>query len=228
MAIVKPAPIISDLRGSIGGVVFTRSRAGAVARRRVKPTPSSSAPLARHKAFHSIKVDHWRRVLTNAQRLEWNTTAETVRWTNRLGDQYTPSGYQLFMRQAHNMPDSPYPLPSVPPAVLKSPLPPLVLSWYEPTDVIFFNTQTNFIPGATVGLIYWQTSCLPPSHYYVHGPWTFIGTRTITQGLPFEYWAPLLEPIIRPCRVYFRFQAALLRHTQSDPIILGISVPPWP
>lgn len=228
MAVIKTAPIVATIRGPVGGVTFTRSRAGAVARARIKPCPSLSTAISQQRAFHSIKVDHWRRVLTNAQRLEWNAAAETVRWINKVGEEYTPSGYQLFMRQAQGRLDAPYTLPSTPVYPLKCPPPPLILTWNEVLDRIYINTPTNFLPPASGYLMRWYSPANPVTHYHVAGPWTYAGIWTFAKDLPFEQFIRIADWVRRPSRFYLRLRTLITRYTQSDPVVFAISLPPEP
>lgn len=51
MAIVRLGPAIVDARGSIGGVTFSRTRAGIITRSRVKP-------IYRQTARQNLITDH--------------------------------------------------------------------------------------------------------------------------------------------------------------------------
>lgn len=228
MAIFTSSSIVSNIRGSIGGVVFTRSRAGAVARSRVKPTFAVTTALAQQRAIHSVKVAYWRDTLTNARRLVWNTAAANVRWVNALGEEYSPSGFQLFLRQAQQAPSLSTTFPLAPVYPLKTPQLPLLLSWDEPTDRVYLDTPTNVLPAANGYLSIWRTIALPPTYYHVSGPWLWRLTASYTAGNPisgFIFTGPYER---RPARMYFRIRTATARFTRSDPYILGISIPPIP
>lgn len=98
MALVKYGPVVSDVRGSIGGTVFSRSRAGAFARIRTKPVFTPTAERDRYQSIMAWVYGYWHDTLTNAQRIAWNTLGDNTDFTNALGDTYHPSGYNLFLR----------------------------------------------------------------------------------------------------------------------------------
>lgn len=98
MALVKFGPVVSDVRGSIGGTVFSRSRAGAFARIRTKPTFAPTPPRNLIQSIMAHVYGQWLNECTNAQRVVWNTLGDNTDFTNALGDTYHPSGWNLFLR----------------------------------------------------------------------------------------------------------------------------------
>jgi hypothetical protein len=98
MAVIKYGPIVSEARGSIGGVVFTRGRAGTAVRSRVKPvydpTNARRAWSTGMAAIYSL----WLNDLTDELRVSWNTLAAETDFTNALGDTHHLSGWGLFLR----------------------------------------------------------------------------------------------------------------------------------
>lgn len=228
MAIILTSSIVGEIRNKVGGVVFSRSRSGATVRACVKPTASHTAAISQQRAHHSIKAAFWRDGLTNAQRLVWNTAAETVQWTNHLGQEYTPTGFHLFIRQAQGRLDAPAGFPVAPVYPLKMPPPALVLTWNEADDRIYVNTPTNFLPPANGYFMRWYSPENPKTHYHVAGRWHYAGIWTFTQGVPFQQLIRIADWKTRPTRFYLRLRACLQRYTQSDPITLGISLPPEP
>lgn len=228
MAIFKSSAVVSDLRNSIGGSTFTRSIAGGVIRARVRPTHTATHLQNYARTNHTIKIRHWRVVLTDANRLAWNTKALTVRWTNALGEDYSPTGFALFMRQASGIPYYRFTLPTLPGSPLKTPPPPVYLFWNEINDHIYILTFPNQPAPANGWLSIWHSQTLPPTWYHHGGPSIWAGIRTFATGVHVSH--PLLsaDPTFRPARVWVRLQASLTRYTQSVPITLSISIPPAP
>lgn len=98
MALVKFGPVVSDVRGSIGGTVFSRSRAGAFARIRTKPVFTPTTSRTHWQSAMAYVYAYWHDTMTNAKRIAWNTLGDNTDFTNALGDVYHPSGYNLFLR----------------------------------------------------------------------------------------------------------------------------------
>lgn len=97
MAVIKLGQIASDIRGSVGGITFSRNKSGAYARARTKGINSSTDRQAQWRSifgnvmnvYSSLDVD---------DKIDWNASAETFTWFNKLGDPFVPSGQQLFMK----------------------------------------------------------------------------------------------------------------------------------
>lgn len=98
MAIIEVGPIVSDIRGSINGVTFGRNPAGLFARQRVAPVnPNSPLQVLRRGQLAQIAVG-WRDDLSQARRDAWNALGSVTTFKNALGQDFNPSGIQLFIR----------------------------------------------------------------------------------------------------------------------------------
>ena len=87
-----------DIRGSIGGKVYSRNRYGPYIRSRVKPVnPNTDRQQAARLNFSDCAVQ-WSNVLTPAQRTAWNLYGASVAVTNRLGQQIYLSGFNHYLR----------------------------------------------------------------------------------------------------------------------------------
>lgn len=95
--LVKLSTLISEARGSTGGTVFSRNRAGAYTRNRTKPVDPSSPKQNIQRTIMSGSVVAWRN-LTADQRDLFNAKALSTSFTNRIGESFHPSGMNLFMR----------------------------------------------------------------------------------------------------------------------------------
>lgn len=100
MATCKFGPIVSDVRGALGGAVFTRARAGAVVRSRTKAVVPISNAKSDWAAIMSSVYRHWLHVLSQEERDSWAVLAADTLFTNALGSTYRPSSYNLFFRSA--------------------------------------------------------------------------------------------------------------------------------
>lgn len=95
MAIIQFGNGISQARGSIDGTVFSRSRAGAIARGRTKPVDPQTIYQLESRNRMSQVVAGWS-VLDRGSVVAWNEWAQTQVRHNKLGEPFTPSGQQLF------------------------------------------------------------------------------------------------------------------------------------
>ncbi len=89
--------ILADASGSMGGVTASRNRAGPYLRARVVPTNPSSAFQVTMRAIFGNLATAWL-TLTDVQRKAWETYAENVPTTDRLGNPLTLTGQQMYVR----------------------------------------------------------------------------------------------------------------------------------
>lgn len=98
MALIRFGGTVADIRGSIGGLVYSRSSSGATIRNRTSPVnPQTPAQdLVRSQLAEAAAAFG---ALTSGQLDQWLTFAEnTPQWQNALGELFTPSRQQAFMR----------------------------------------------------------------------------------------------------------------------------------
>ena len=97
MATIKTSALIADIRGSVGGNVFARNKAGLYARARIKPLNPRSALQQLRRAKLSAAAAYWSQ-LTAQVRADWQAYATNTSWTNRLGDSINIGGEAAFIR----------------------------------------------------------------------------------------------------------------------------------
>lgn len=100
MALIKFGVGISDARGSVGGTVFSRNKSGAYMRNRTVPTDPGTTPQTKIRACMGQVRNAWFHVLTDAQRAAWAVYATNTPLTNRLGDSFNATGWNMFARAA--------------------------------------------------------------------------------------------------------------------------------
>lgn len=96
MARVQYGSIITDMKGSIGGLSYQHNRSGKIVR--VKPTPHRKSSLSQQSyqsVFTSI-VRSWY-ALTLVQKEAWNTFADTYTKYNVWNEEKTLNGYNWFL-----------------------------------------------------------------------------------------------------------------------------------
>jgi len=97
-ALVKLGGGVADIRGSIGGTVFSRNRYGAIARNRTIPVDPGTAPQMNVRALMGQVRAAYFDTLTAVQRAAWEVYAANVAMTNRLGETIHLTGYNMFCR----------------------------------------------------------------------------------------------------------------------------------
>lgn len=172
MALLKYGPIVADARGSLGGVVFTRSRAGAVARTKTIPTFSPTNSRSTHQSILSRAVVLWRDVLTQEERDSWAVLSGTTLFTNALGLTYRPSSWNLYFRTVALQMLVNFPTSVLAPPVAVAPTPSLTYTQAGGNPFI------AFIPVAghsTTGLtFFWQSTSRRITINFYRGPYPFL------------------------------------------------------
>lgn len=95
MATIRFGGVAADVRGSINGQVYTRSRAGAVVRNRTNPIQPDTPAQAEQRGFLQQAADQYQ-ALQVSELIQWDNTASKSERVNRLGETYIPSGKQVF------------------------------------------------------------------------------------------------------------------------------------
>lgn len=99
MAIVKYVAPIDEMRGHLGGIVYSANGAGTYAKTWKMPAKPFSPPQSNQKAFLGSHGQYWN-ALTQAQRDDWDTYAAAApqALTNSLGQTYYASGFNWYVR----------------------------------------------------------------------------------------------------------------------------------
>lgn len=89
--------ILGEIRGSIAGTTFSRNGNSAYARSRAIPVNPRSPGQTISRANLAYISALWR-TLTQAQQDAWKSLAQTVPYTNSVGESSFYSGFQLFVK----------------------------------------------------------------------------------------------------------------------------------
>lgn len=88
----------TDLSGSLGGIVASRNKGGPYFRNRAIPTnPSTSFQQVLRLAM-TVLTSAWNDDLTEVERDAWQTYADNVPLTNRIGEARNVSGQNMYVR----------------------------------------------------------------------------------------------------------------------------------
>lgn len=112
MASVKFGSLITNMKGKIGGHIVKGDTTGGVllTRAEVIDAVASGAKLTKADAGRvmnpqrntTVVSQSWRD-LSDAERSAWNAATPDFPFTNRFGDPYTGSGFQLYMQCNNNV-----------------------------------------------------------------------------------------------------------------------------
>lgn len=102
MAKIKLGAIVTDIRGKLGGHVFSKNRGGAYMRTKVTPVNPASARQTFVRAIFAAISSLWS-ALTDAQRGSFAGLVEAYAKTDIFGDIKIPSGKALHQRLNQNL-----------------------------------------------------------------------------------------------------------------------------
>ena len=209
--IVRTGPLISDARGSCGGVVMSRTRAGNTVRARSCPADHATPRQSMIRARTSVLFDYWSRRLTQAQRDGWNTLGTTTRLPNRVGLDYHPTGQQLFFRcNALRLAASQATIEAAPPyAAVQFPI--FTLSHlHAPNRIILVPGTGNWT--AVGHLLAWFSNPQSPARSSPPAKFPYLDSRAVAPPAPgFTYPDPTGSTFVtgRLTFARFRFVAGL-------------------
>jgi hypothetical protein len=89
--------ISSDMRGKMGGVVFTRGRNGTNIKAKGIPLNPGSIGQSRARGTLVAALGRWKN-LSSTNQTTWNVLASSITYYNSLAQAYSPSGQQLYMQ----------------------------------------------------------------------------------------------------------------------------------
>lgn len=99
MALAKYGGGVVQLSGSIAGNTYARNRFGNYVRPRTKPVNPKSDRQVGIRTLMMYLAEQWRESpMTSDIREAWETYAASVNWVNRLGEQVSLTGFNMFMR----------------------------------------------------------------------------------------------------------------------------------
>lgn len=98
MAIFKAGSIATEVRGKIGGLVYSRNKGGLYVRSIGVPVQPDSELQAQQRSRMAELMAAWASDLSAAERAAWEVYAANTTWYNSLGDAITLSGSQFFLR----------------------------------------------------------------------------------------------------------------------------------
>ena len=175
MASVKLGPAIADIRGSIGGTVFSRNKGGAYIKSRVVPVNPNSPRQDIVRSAMAFLTDYWANTLTAANRTAWGLYASSVTVLNRLGEAINLSGFNHFIRSNMIRKQMGIALVNAGPTVFEIPAqdPTFAITASEATQLISYSFDTAMDWANEDGgwLVFFDGSPQNPQINFFNGPW---------------------------------------------------------
>lgn len=98
MAKIQLGSVATDIRGSVGGVTYSRNKGGAYSRARVTPLNPNSPKQTQVRANFGNNAKSWSSLLSSAQQAAWTLFAQANPIPNVFGASIILSGLSTFMR----------------------------------------------------------------------------------------------------------------------------------
>lgn len=90
--------LLAGMSGSLGGLTFSHNRGGGYVRERAIPTqPNTSFQAVVKGAFGALSTA-WSATVTQIQRTAWDLYATNTPLTDKLGQPFTPTGLNMYIR----------------------------------------------------------------------------------------------------------------------------------
>ena len=171
MAKIQYSAVVGDARNKAGGVVFTKGRFGAVARRKVSPVqPRSNDQMAVRSSLTSLSKAWSGAALDDTKRAAWRAFAAANPVKDVFGNTVTLTGHQMFVRLNRNLDTFSLPRIYTPPTSLAcgGPVSLSVTAEAGTPDVLTITAGTN--PAGSEGALVEAAAQQSPGR-------TFIGSR---------------------------------------------------
>jgi hypothetical protein len=181
MALIK-STILSAIRGSVNGAVFSQNKTGAYMRNRTVPVNPNTEIQQEARAGLATASQAWA-LLTPEQRATWVTYAAATPVVNRLGDAIHLSGFNMFVRLAAYLAfvgeggheDAP-----TTPGLAANPGPATMVVSDDASADANSLTLTDYTGGVTTSpalYSFWISHPVSAGVKFYSGPWRYCGTR---------------------------------------------------
>jgi len=178
MSLVKYGGGIVQMSGSIAGTTHARNRFGNYCRARTKPVNPRSSRQSAVRSLVMMLAEQWRESpMTDNIRLAWQVYANSVNWTNALGESVTLTGFNMFIRSNIARITAGLDLVTAAPVDLGLPSgdETLVFTAFESTQKIniTFDDTADWCTEDDAAMSIEMGCPQSPSHGFFNGPWRF-------------------------------------------------------
>lgn len=98
MALIQLGSIVAEIRGKLGGTVFSRNRSGNYMRNKTSPVNPNTERQVQVRSQFSFLAGYFKDTITATQRDNWNSWANNSPFTNVLGNTYYTTGINSFIK----------------------------------------------------------------------------------------------------------------------------------
>lgn len=178
MALIKLGPIVADIRGSVGGVVFSKNSTSHYARARTIPVnPNTDLQNVIQAALAALAV-RWSSVLTALKRAAWELYGTNVSVKNKLGESIHISGYNHYLRSNITRLQAGLAAVDDGPTVFELPAqdPAFAIVADETAQQISFTFDDALLWALETGAYMFKYQGIPqnPQRNFFNGPWNYI------------------------------------------------------
>jgi len=179
MALVKFGGGVTDMRGSIGGTVYSRNKSGAIARARTTPINPKTALQSAIRAILAFVSQLWRTGTTAAQKAAWAVFAANVPAKNKLGEVISLSGFNQFVKSNTAAQNAGLPNVAAAPVVFtlpgEDPTLAVVVSEAAQTIAVTFDATRDWADEDNAALLVYMGVPQDDSIEFFDGPWRYAG-----------------------------------------------------
>jgi hypothetical protein len=205
---VRLSGILSDVNGKLGGSCFARNHYGLYMKNWQIPANPQSQYQSDNRTNFATLVNTWQG-LTDAQRIAWNVLGSTIKKINKVGEAFTPSGFDTFISCNQNR----YLLVATPLVIAPQlPVIPQCTStsfMYDPSSGNVTGTLSGGSITADIYYLVYVTKRMSPARYYMtqnYGQFTSINDTTLNWTVSqADYLARWNESFLPSWKYFFRF-----------------------
>jgi hypothetical protein len=103
MANIQFSALVNDARNKQGGTVFTKTRFGAMNRRKTSPVQPRTSYQTQVRSLFTLLAKRWSSTLTAAERAGWISLAQGNPRTNVFGNSVILTGMQMYIALNRNL-----------------------------------------------------------------------------------------------------------------------------
>lgn len=179
---------VAQMRGSVGGVVFSRNHFGAYTRNRVTPINPNTARQVVVRAALAFLTARWSETVTQIQRDAWDLYGANVQMLNRLGQAIFLTGFNHYLRSNIILKSQGLALVDAGPVIFELPAqdPTFKLSASAGTQLITFtfDDTMTWTSEDDAHLFLFQGQPQNAQRIFFDGPWRFIGELAGDVAIP--------------------------------------------
>ena len=186
MPLIKYSPLVTTMRGTQGGGIYSRNHAGDILKSWAKPRNPISAYSRVNRNSWQYLIQDWKN-LTQNQRKQWEAAAKNITWYNKLSEAYHPTGQLLYLSYSQNIfltgntPTGSYVEPNQFKAISNISLTP-----FDDTYNNIFLNFTEINPVGTIAYLIFSTPPLSTGINYAYKYFRMIGIILSGTGSPVD------------------------------------------